>query len=175
MNDIDEIKLVAATWNYTAYAVGTKLLLKGFLLKESNASFEITTLSPIKQLAACDQFCLALLENGKLWKILPSVESTMQEVKFAEDNEPNTQKLPQKRSIFGEIRQSQKSEGFQITHIACGMHIVCAVSNANGVYNIPSKILQLPRHMRVQQLVCGLEHALLLTTNGDVYSWGNGL
>ncbi|XP_067632621.1 probable E3 ubiquitin-protein ligase HERC3 isoform X2 [Eurosta solidaginis] len=159
--------LIAPSWSYTAYATDNLLLLRGFLSSTPNSATYIQTPVKITQLSTCDRFCLVLCENGKLHKIRPEISAKLEEVKF----DVEVQSLPQKRSIFGETKQS---DCFRIVQIACGANITVAVSATNAVYNASSKVYQFPKHYRVRQLQCGFEHALLLTTNGDIYSWGNG-
>jgi alpha-tubulin suppressor-like RCC1 family protein len=62
-----------------------------------------------------------------------------------------------------------------ITQIAAGETMSVAVTNKNNVFSIPNKIFELPKHEKVKKVCCGAEHAMLLTANGDVYSWGIGL
>ncbi|XP_054735336.1 RCC1 domain-containing protein 1 [Anastrepha obliqua] len=163
--------LVAVSWSYTAYATENQLVLRGFLSGKPKSTTCIRSADIITQLAACDKFCLALCENGKLFKVRPEIDGKLEEVKI----DAEVQTLPQKRSIFGEPRPTpQRAERLHITHIACGSNITVAVSATNAVYSVPSKIHQFPKHFRVRQIQCGFEHALLLSANGDIYSWGNG-
>ncbi|XP_049306541.1 RCC1 domain-containing protein 1 [Bactrocera dorsalis] len=162
---------VAISWSYTAYATEKHLMLSGFLSGTPNSTLSLEISESIVQLAACDRFCLVLCENGKLYKVRTESDAQLQEVKL----EAEVQALPQKRNIFGELKStSAQATRIHITHIACGSNINVAISETNAVYSVPSKIHQLPKHFRVKQLQCGFEHALLLSANGDVYSWGNG-
>lgn len=162
---------VAISWSYTAYAAGNELILRGFLSSTPNSTLCLQISECIAQLAACDRFCMVLCKNGKLYKLRAESDAQLQEVKL----EAEVQALPQKRTIFGEVKPtSAQAESFHITHIACGSNINVAISETNTVYSVPSKIHQFPKHFRVKQLQCGFEHALLLSANGDVYSWGNG-
>uniref|UniRef100_A0A182MNA4 Uncharacterized protein n=1 Tax=Anopheles culicifacies TaxID=139723 RepID=A0A182MNA4_9DIPT len=70
--------------------------------------------------------------------------------------------------------EDDKAKGF-ITNLACGECVTVACTSTNGVYNIPNHTITLPKHVRIQKVAAGFEHCLLLTTNGDVYSWGGGL
>lgn len=163
---------VAISWSYTAYAAGNELILRGFLSSTPNSTLCLQISECIAQLAACDRFCMVLCKNGKLYKLRAESDAQLQEVKL----EAEVQALPQKRTIFGEVKPtSAQAEIFHITHIACGSNINVAISETNTVYSVPSKIHQFPKNFRVKQLQCGFEHALLLSANGDVYSWGNGL
>ncbi|XP_011192309.2 RCC1 domain-containing protein 1 [Zeugodacus cucurbitae] len=162
---------VAISWSYTAFAIGNQLILCGFLSSTPYSTLCLQISECIVQLAACDRFCLVLCKNGKLYKVRAENEAQLQEVKL----EAEVQALPQKRTIFGEMKKaSTQAEHAHITHIACGANINVAISEANAVYSVPSKIHQFSKHFRVKQLQCGFEHAVLLSANGDVYSWGNG-
>lgn len=162
---------VAISWSYTAYATGNQLRLRGCLSGTPNSTLSLEISGSIVQLAACDRFCLVLCENGKLYKVRAENDAQLQEVKL----EAEVQALPQKRTIFGKLKStSAQTAHIYITHIACGSNINVAISETNAVYSVPSKIHQFPKHFRVKQLQSGFEHALLLSANGDVYSWGNG-
>ncbi|CAD6992391.1 unnamed protein product [Ceratitis capitata] len=170
-NDQEHILLLAASWSYTAYARGKYLVLRGFLTGTPNTSICLQAPGNINQLAVSDRFALVLCENGRLYKAPTESTVKLLEVKL----ETELQVLPQKRSIFGEPKSSaEQMANIHITHIACGSNINVAISATNTVYSVPSKIHQFQKHFRVQQLQCGFEHALLLSGNGDVYSWGNG-
>ncbi|XP_017489074.1 PREDICTED: uncharacterized protein LOC108377325, partial [Rhagoletis zephyria] len=171
MTEQQSTSLIAVSWSYAAYATENKLVLRGFLSSKPNTTICVQTAEIITQLAACDRFCLVLCKNGKLFKIRPEIEAKLEEVKL----EIEVHSFTQKRSIFGEPKSTvNKEECFIVTHIACGSNITAAVSATNAVYSVPSKIHQFAKHFRVRQLICGFEHALLLSANGDIYSWGNG-
>jgi alpha-tubulin suppressor-like RCC1 family protein len=107
----------------------------------------------ISKITSCNRFCLLVLENGNVFQYI-----------FAE--------CELKRLNFTNVEE-QKS-GI-IAHISCNDAFSVAVTDKGVVYNIPNKTHTFPKHVRVKKIVCGIEHCLLLTTNGDVYSWGTGL
>ncbi|XP_068156003.1 LOW QUALITY PROTEIN: RCC1 domain-containing protein 1 [Drosophila tropicalis] len=162
--------LISLSWRYTAYAVEEKIWLRGLLDKDPNECLEVEAPDRIQALAASDSHCLILLQNGDLYKLQPHLKATLQRIQLEKTTlKTNT---PVKRSVFGLPKESSTV----ITHIACGTQINVAISSSNAVYSIPSCLYQFPeRQWRVQQLICGHEHALLLNGNGDIYSWGNGL
>lgn len=169
--EIISTPLISVSWSYVAIALDNFLYLQGFLSDKPNSHLHCLTTNKIKAITANDRFCLILLENGKLFKLLPQLEAELQEV-YLETCEEKP--LPQKRGIFGELKNYAKS--FEITHISSGNNIQVAVSNDNEIFAIPSSLYKFQQsQFRVKQLVCGFEHALLLNGNGDVYSWGNGL
>uniref|UniRef100_A0A1A9ZSV5 RCC1 domain-containing protein 1 n=1 Tax=Glossina pallidipes TaxID=7398 RepID=A0A1A9ZSV5_GLOPL len=162
--------LFACSWNCTAFAYGNNLCLKGFFAGKTNNFRKLTTKEAIKSLAINDRFCLVLLSNGKLYKLKLSTDSELEELTFTPDNHV----VPQKRGIFGECK-SASSSSLEIEFVACGNNITVAVSNKNAVFNGTTQAYEFPRHMHTKELQCGFEHAVLLNTNGDIYTWGNGL
>lgn len=159
------------SWSYLAVASKCSLHLQGFICNApSNIKF-IKTATTIKSLALCDRYCLILQEDGKLYKLLTHNCDTMKEVKFQSSH---VAVLPQKRTVYGEPKTHDYFD-FKIEFVACGNNIMVAIGNSNEVFNGTIQIHLFPKHVRPKQLECGLEHALLLTTNGDIYSWGNGL
>ncbi|XP_050079447.1 probable E3 ubiquitin-protein ligase HERC3 [Anopheles maculipalpis] len=112
----------------------------------------------ISSLAANSKHCLVLLSNGELLKYNCSIE-TVVPVNF----------------LGIENDDKMKTKKCHITHLACGECVSVACTSSNGVYNIPNHTITLPQHVRIRKVATGFEHCLLLTTNGDVYSWGGGL
>uniref|UniRef100_A0A182Y8S6 Uncharacterized protein n=1 Tax=Anopheles stephensi TaxID=30069 RepID=A0A182Y8S6_ANOST len=113
----------------------------------------------ITSIAANSKHCLVLLSTGQLFKYDCLAEKVVQ-VNFLGIEDDGVNKTPNKCSI---------------THVACGECVSVACTSTNGVYNIPNCTVTLPRHVRIRKVAAGFEHCLLLTTNGDVYSWGGGL
>lgn len=134
-------------------AISTHLLLAGCLRGQFDQSHKLTFPSEIKAISCNDSFCLILLTNGNCYK-LPFDTLELCELNFIGVDD-------------------KKSNGNVIEHIACGHTFSVAVTNANVVYNIPSRIHEFPKHVRVKKVSCGAEHALILTTNGDVFAWGS--
>ncbi|EDV94395.1 GH20910 [Drosophila grimshawi] len=164
--------IIAPCWRYTAYAVGQRLFLQGLFDSQPGECLEVEAAVRIKALAACDNHCLVLLQNGELFKLAAKLRAQLVQIKL--ENPPIA--AATKRTIFGDAKRIACGSPGEITHIACGSHINVAISAGNAIYSIPSCLHQFPvRQWRVQQLECGNEHAILLNGNGDVYSWGNGL
>lgn len=115
----------------------------------------------IKAISCNDSFCLVLLNNGSCYKC-PYSTLELNELNFVGVDEHTPSEL-----------RDETSSNVVIEHIACGETFSVAVTNTNIVYNIPSQIHQFPKHVKVKKVVCGAEHALILTGNGDVYSWGS--
>lgn len=165
--------LLTCSWSYLASASGCHLQLQGFVSNRHKTVKLLSANDNIKSLAACDRFCLVLLDNGKLYKCLPQCEDIqLEEVKFqGNQNRVSTYK----RSIFSS-KYVHNTDSIKIKHIACGNNIMVAIGIANELFTGTTQSgFQFPTHVHPKQLVCGFEHALLLTSNGDIYSWGNGL
>ncbi|KAI9584841.1 RCC1 domain-containing protein 1 [Glossina fuscipes] len=162
--------LFSCSWNCTTFAYGNNLYLKGFFAGKTNNFRKLTTKESITSLAINDRFCLVLLSNGKLYKLRLSTNSELEELTFTPDNHI----VPQKRGIFGECRNAS-SPPLEIEFVACGNNITVAISNKNVVFSGTTQVYEFPRHMHTKELQCGFEHAVLLNTNGDIYTWGNGL
>ncbi|KAM7359795.1 uncharacterized protein ACRADG_001458 [Cochliomyia hominivorax] len=172
LNNNNAEVLIACSWNCLAIANEQTLYLQGFISESPNTVKTIKTSDTIKAIALCDKYCLILQKNGKVYKLLQNKEDDLREIVF--QTSPTTTTFPQKRYIFGEIKK--KSENLlEIAHIACGNNITIAISTTNAVFSATTQIYQFPKHQRIKQLKCGFEHALVLTTNGDIYGWGNGL
>lgn len=171
-----EIKLQPANlscyWNYNAAGVGQELYLSGcingILLHRKEIHFE----HAIKSVASNENFCLVLLDNGIACKVnLKTLQIVEINNTIIEKNRslPATKKRP--FSDTGSALQSKPNEC--ITHLATGRSMTIAISSDNNVYNIPVKIWSFPKHVKVKKVCCGNEHCLILTTNGDVYSFGS--
>ncbi|XP_058811352.1 uncharacterized protein LOC131676248 [Topomyia yanbarensis] len=118
---------------------------------------ETSFTSAIVQLSASTWHCLVLLENGDLFKY--------------DINEHRSSRL----DFLTVENAPELTDRERITHIACGDRVSVAITSGRTVFNIPNKTFTFPRHVRIVKLAVGLEHCLLLTGNGDVYSWGGGL
>ncbi|XP_058454526.1 E3 ubiquitin-protein ligase HERC2 [Malaya genurostris] len=113
--------------------------------------------SPIVKLSASTWHCLVLLENGDLFKY--------------DINQHRSRRL----DFLTVENRAESTDPDRIVHIACGDCLSVASTRGGEVFTIPNKTFTFPRHVRIVKLVAGLEHCLLLTGNGDVYSWGGGL
>ncbi|XP_035777707.1 probable E3 ubiquitin-protein ligase HERC3 [Anopheles albimanus] len=140
-----------------AFLAQGKTLFVFCILTEKRKTVEFA--DNITALEVCNKYCLILLETGRLIKY--------------DSNEDRTVTL----DFLGVEDRGQQDEELDeiVTHLSCGEHVAVACSSKNIVYNIPNKTVALPRHVRVSKIVSGFEHSLLLTRNGDVYSWGAGL
>lgn len=162
VQDKNSIKF-CSSWSVNVVALSNDLLLSG-CLKGIFGSFQKFTMSDnIKAISCNDSFCLILLNNGICHKILFDTLD-LRQLNFigVDENIPNEGNL---------LNKKQSSETIQ--HIACGHTFSVAVTSTNAVYNIPTRIYDFPRHIKVKKLACGAEHAVILTTNGDVYAWGS--
>ncbi|ETN60080.1 RCC1 domain containing 1 [Anopheles darlingi] len=140
-----------------AFIAQGKTLFVFCVLTEERKTVEFA--ESIVALEVSNKYCLILLETGRLLKY--------------DSNEDRTVTL----DFLGVEDKGQQSDELDeiITHLSCGEHVAVACSSKNVVYNIPNKTVTFPRHVRVLKIASGFEHSLLLTRNGDVYSWGSGL
>lgn len=160
--------------NYSAIALDFKLFIssydmcKDLLATEAPFTTRTFTFSNIiSKICTCSKFCLVLLETGSLFKINVVEDFEKRELNFL-----NVVTETPKKSIFvtNRIREVEK-----VIDVACGENICIAISNFSTVYNIPSKTFQFERHVKIKKLCCGSEHSILLTSCGDIYTWGVGL
>lgn len=146
-----------------------ELVFSGFISKKPDTVRKIKVSWKIKQLAVGENFTMVLLENGDMIKVNIHTMTT-EKMNFL------TTENPRKRNIFGEIQTNGFSvDEDSVEHISCGSIFSVAVTKNNYVYNIPTKIFEFPKDDRIISLVSGFEHALALNSNGDLYSWGEGL
>lgn len=123
----------------------------------------------IIKISGNDNFCLVLLKNYELWKF---VVKTRELVKL--NFLIATQCMLKRKSIFpDEIENECETNAEVILDICCGHTFSVAVTSQNAIYNIPTKIHTFPKHLKLVKVACGAEHALLLTSNGDVYAFGS--
>ncbi|XP_037027133.1 ultraviolet-B receptor UVR8 [Bradysia coprophila] len=163
--DIQETTSIkfCSSWSVNVLALSNELLLSGCLKGIFGSIQKFTMPDNIKAVSCNDSFCLILLINGICCKIsFDTLE--LRELNFIGVDE----------SISSEENLPSKKQSTEvIEHIACGDTLSVAMTSANVVYNIPTRIFQFPKHVKVKKLSCGAEHALILTTNGDVYAWGS--
>lgn len=163
MTDITAIKF-CSSWSVNVLAISTHLLISGCLKGVFGQTKKLTFSDKIRAISCNDLFCLVLLHNGNCYKFL---------FDSAELCELNFLGVDQNSSLSDETPLGKKSDTGVVEHIACGHTFSVAVTSTNVVYNIPSRIYEFPKHVKVKKVSCGAEHALILTTNGDVYSWGS--
>ncbi|XP_075147257.1 RCC1 domain-containing protein 1 isoform X2 [Haematobia irritans] len=162
---ISSSSLLSCSWSFLAAAVGCTIHLQGFVSAGYNNVKTIEIESAVKFLASCDRYCLILLENGKLYKCFPqSKQPTLYEVRFQRNE-----------GLIHHSRPLNEDSGTKISSVACGNAFMVALGESNEVFSGTTQIHQFPNNVRVKQLECGFEHALMLTHNGDLYTWGNGL
>ncbi|XP_055376522.1 RCC1 domain-containing protein 1 [Condylostylus longicornis] len=155
--------LINCLWSFNIFACDKILLICGFIDGNSKQVTKIELEDDIKQICSNEKICLILLKSEKMLKF-DLMKKSLNEVNFRITNPGK------KRSIFGE----QICKLDTVTHLACCISAFIAITSNGSVYCLPDKIYQFPSHMKIKYLVSGLEHFLLLNSNGDVYSWGNG-
>ena len=83
----------------------------------------------------------------------------------------------------GEAEGEREAEGeaeisVDFVSTACGDYHNLGLDSAGLAYSLPSPLSVSGEHgmaqPKVSQIVCGKEHCMLLTTDGQVFSWGGG-
>uniref|UniRef100_A0A336KER2 CSON007489 protein n=1 Tax=Culicoides sonorensis TaxID=179676 RepID=A0A336KER2_CULSO len=166
---------INVTVNYSAIALDFKLLIATIDLDDEvltnqrsfiTKSFTFDNL--ISKITSNTSYCLILLENGDLFQIMIN-NFVKRQIKCM-----NIETLPVKKSIFVHNNSSQ-IENEKIIDIACGETVCIAITNFNKVYNIPNLTYKFEKYVKIRKICCGSEHSMILTGNGDVYTWGTGL
>ncbi|XP_061400626.1 E3 ISG15--protein ligase Herc6 [Musca vetustissima] len=166
------IRCLTSSWSYVAAINGCSMQIWGFINCQTKNIKNITVDNTIKTLACCDRYCLLLLNTGTVFKYnVQCLDDNLEEIKF----QINESHKPKRLSIFGSSATSSSNSVLKIENIACGNTIMVAIGMSNEVFTGTTEVHRFPKHVRTKQLVCGFEHALLLTHNGDIYTWGNGL
>lgn len=159
---------ICSTWSYNAIAINNTLELNGSLNGVLSDNKKYKFISIIKKISCNDSICLVLLSNTDLYKI-SITNCELIKLNFLEIESPKRRKF----TFDSEIADSIEAAEEHIIDIACSHTFSVAITNKNAIYSIPSKIHTFPMHIKFRKLCCGAEHALLLTTNGDVYAFGS--
>lgn len=173
-NLIKSVKIGCA-WSYNAIAINASLTIVGAIGGQFAQTKQVPFEDNIAALSCHDDVCLILLTNGILFKLNIS-NFNLVKMNPLMINPPE---FLSRKSIFDSLSKENcnqmKSNGNEefFTHIACGRSFSLAVSDQNSVYQIPVKVFTFPSHIKIRKISCGNEHALILTTNGDVYALGS--
>jgi Regulator of chromosome condensation (RCC1) repeat len=138
---------IFATAMYQIVCFNNKLEINSSLLKDSNKNFEFKEI--IDKVCATNENCWILLIDGSVWNY-----------KF----------------INKELHQLTTNE--TITAISCSHQLLFGVTKSNHLYELSpalKKIHEYPKHQKIRKIVSGLEHCVILTSNGDLFSYGCGL
>nr|CAD7581776.1 unnamed protein product [Timema californicum] len=104
------------------------------------------------QASCCKNHILTVTETGNCWQYLTDTGTWKQISNFA---------------------ATETSSSVRIVNVCCSETLNIALSESGMVYSIPVA-LSTPSNEKVVQVACGLEHCLLLTATGQVFSWGTG-
>lgn len=148
--------LLEITSTHALLANGSQLFSYSAVTEDNNQQ---TLAHKVVSISASNWHCLVLLENGDLFRY-----------DFHENRLSKLDFLNVERPLDG-----SNDEPETITMIACGDQVSLAVTSAKSLFNIPNRTITFPRHVRISKTAVGLEHCLLLTSNGDMYSFGGGL
>ncbi|XP_055615452.1 E3 ISG15--protein ligase HERC5 [Toxorhynchites rutilus septentrionalis] len=165
LNDFFKVKKFSTENTSNAYIIeftSTHVLIASGQTLYSNSAITqnahcIDFDSQIVQLSACTWYCLVLLVDGNLFKY-----------DFHENRHTKLDFLTVENAMVSDEKET-------ITHLACGDKLSIAITSRKSVFTIPNRVFTFPKHIRIAKVAAGLEHCLLLTSNGDCYSWGGGL
>jgi alpha-tubulin suppressor-like RCC1 family protein len=116
------------------------------LLENGLRKFEFNSL--IQQITATEKHCLILLESGEIHKL---------------------------DFDTGELTKLEFLQNNRIQLIDSGIAFTSCVTTSNSLYNIPVQIHKFEKRQKIKKLRVGNENGILLTANGDVFTWGCGL
>lgn len=148
---------IAFPYNLNAYGMGRTLRTYGLNDEDKHETvFETEIIGVV----ANDIHILVLLDNGALFK-----------VKF-----PSLEVVPIEpcRESEGSTPGDDSKEFF--THMASGRTMSLALSNHNHLYELfedTKKLYTFPENVKIDKMCHGIEHCLILTTDGEVYSCGS--
>ncbi|XP_055853087.1 RCC1 and BTB domain-containing protein 2 [Episyrphus balteatus] len=165
---INDEYLITPAWSFNVVASGKQILITGFF--DSNQGCrqnKIELPDKIVDVDSTDSYCLIRLVSGKLFKFNRK-DLRLEEIKL-------NQRTSVKRKTFEESFASTISKTLIAEHIACGSNFAIVITSDNCVYNIPTRIFQFSESEKIIDLECGFEHAVILNSHGEVYTWGNGL
>lgn len=127
---------------------GNKLEVQSSLIETNNRVLEFKDL--IKKSSCSNEQCWILLRNDKLF-CYNFIDSELTEISFND----------------------------AIIDFSCMCSSLLVVTKENNLVKVTEKeqktVHELPKHQRIKKIVCGNEHCILLTSNGDVFSFGCGL
>lgn len=115
---------------------------------ESGKTLEFNDI--VKKVCATNENCLILLRNGSMF-IYNFIEAQLEPL-----------------NILPSVDET-------VIDISCTFDSNFTITNTNSLYKNSSKIHQFSKQQNIKKLVSGAEHSLVLTSNGDILSWGCGL
>lgn len=146
----DEFEIIS-TAIYELWTTTNKLEIKSSLL--INKCRTLVFKDAIQKVCATSECCWILLNDGSL-HVYDFVESTLEEVQLTEFRE-------------------------RIAIMSCSSEHLHVVTSSNQLYQLSTteqtKLHEFPKHQKIKKLATGAEHSILLTTNGDIFSYGCGL
>lgn len=170
---------ISSSWSYNAYASNVHLHLYGAISGQLDSTKSFTFDSSIVKLSTTDKSCLVLLANGDLFKVCPFSGTKIQLNFIAVDRTGSNDSLRRRAGpVFTEDVQLGDNAAIEpvstdvVTDITSCETFSVALTSANCLYTIPSKIYTFPRHQRVVKMCGGAEHVMILTANGDLYAFG---
>lgn len=122
-----------------------------------------------------------LLATGRLHRVCISTGAT-QELQFIETDADAPVQLQQaggRKRLFpvaDAVHAEQTAAPVElVADIVCSQTFSVALTTANVLYCVPSRVHRFGRRERIVKMCAGAEHVLVLTGNGDVYVFGSSL
>lgn len=125
--------------------------------------------------------CLVLLATGRLHKVCIRTGAT-QQLQFIETEADAAVQLPQpggRKRLFPVADAADAEQPAAavelVADIVCSQTFSVALTTANVLYCVPTRVHRFGRRERIRKMCAGAEHVLVLTGNGDVYVFGSSL
>lgn len=178
---LKNISDVSFSWNYMVVLSGSDIFVSGFVEDQANVHKKLILGDDDRaiQVSCSSSRTLILTDKGYCWQYTSSNGSLKKLSKFTQvetdgslSDEENELILKHSKSGHGELSSLNNELNQKIIKICCGEVINVAVTASGRAFSIPSP-LPLSK-LCVTAVACGIEHCLLLTDAGTVYSWGTG-
>lgn len=141
---------IFSTAIYEISSVGNKLEIKSSLLKHKEKTLEFKDI--VRRACSSNETCFALLNDGSIFSY-DFIDMILKDI-------------------------SLQTQDDKVTDICCTHSSLICVTSNNCLYQLSSrvqrKIHDFPKHQKPKKIVAGAEHCVILSTNGDVYSFGSG-
>lgn len=139
---------IFSTAIYEILATDNKVEVRSSLINNSERILGFKDV--VKKVHSSNEICWILLADGTAWSF---------------------------DFLSGELSQLKMSE--TIADLACTHKSLYVVTTNNHVIEVSpqqqKKIHEFPKHQKIKKIVSGVEHCVILTSNGDVFSFGCGL
>lgn len=144
---------ITVTSYHGLFAVDDTLFIISNLNGEENGLKVLKFSNLIKKISSVDSFCLILLITGDIFKY-DFTNNTLRKLEFA---------------------NVENSRQDNIVDLSAGIAFSSCFTKSDSLFNIPTKLHTFQGHQKIKEIQLGAEHGILLTNNGDCFTWGCGL